>query len=80
MEEAKPVRLIAVDVPLIYVEEVIVSSEEDKLLRPVVKDLKEDWPEDEVKKKKLEMLLRSLRHAEKELMFQGKLCIPRKYL
>lgn len=44
----------------------------------MVKALKEEWPQGEVNRKQLEMLLPSFRLMEKKLLYREKLCVPQK--
>lgn len=44
----------------------------------MVKAFEEEWPQDEVRRRKLEMLLPSSRHEGKKLLYRAKLGVPRK--
>lgn len=44
----------------------------------MVKALKEEWSQDEVKRKKVGILLPSFRYEEKKLLYRDNLCVPRK--
>lgn len=78
MNEPKPVYFNAVEVPFIAIEEVLGSYEEDQFFGPILKALRNGWPQDEVKKNQVQMLLPSFRHERKKLFYFDKLCIPRK--
>ena len=67
-----------VEVPFIEFEDVISGYEDDQFFNPIVKALREEWPDDEKQRSKLEKLLPLFKYDKKRLLYQNKVCVPRK--
>jgi len=67
-----------VEIPFIRFEDVISGYEEDQFFGPVVEALLDKWPEDAIEKLKLEKMLPMFRLDGKRLLYNGKVCVPRR--
>ena len=66
------------EVPFIRFEEVIKEYKEDQFFGPVVDGLDGKWPTDVMKKLKLENILPMFRKDGQRLLYNGKVCVPRR--
>ena len=67
-----------VEVPFVKHEDVITRYDEDQFFGPVVKAMEEEWPQDQIQRRKLEKILPMFTKNGGRLYYNGKLCIPRK--
>ena len=71
--------LNAAEVPHFDRSEIVKNYESDQFFGPVVRAMRDVWPENVVARKQIE---RMLQYFEKEkdgcLMYQGRVCLPRK--
>jgi len=68
----------AIDVPFINFKDVITSYEEDQFFQPIVNAMDGKWPDNPKERKKLEELLPMFKMKDGKLLYNGKLCVPRK--
>jgi len=67
-----------VEVPYIDIEEIISNYDEDQFFGPVVRAMKGTWPKDPKEALRLEKVLPMFKMNGVKLLYNGKLCVPRK--
>ena len=64
--------------PFIRHEDLKTRYDEDQFFGPVIKAMKNEWPQDQIQSRKFEKILPMFRKDGERLYYHGKLCIPRK--
>lgn len=69
-----------IEVLFIQFEDVIGSYEEDQFFGPILRAMKDDWPSDQKKRVKLEKFIPLFQFDVKRVLYNRKLCVPRKFI
>ena len=67
-----------VEVPHIKFEDVIFGYEEDQFFGPIIRALRNEWPDNPKNRLKLEKLVPLFKLENKKLFYMNKVCVPRK--
>ena len=67
-----------VEIPYIKFDDVISGYDEDQFFGPVVRALKDEWPENPKEAEKLKRMLPMFTMEGVKLLYNGKVCVPRK--
>ena len=70
--------LNSLEVPFIEFEDVITRYDDDQFFGPIVRAMDGKFPNDEVQKRKLEKVLPMFSRNGQKLLYNGKVCVPRR--